>query len=192
MEIKYEPVFGDQALFNGMMGDCEFASEEYGYMFANGILYYCERYNEKAGWGLSSKSHLTFKPLAMRRIIRTPTWTVADKKAGKLPEVGSKAVSAHDFCVVDILAVRNRCVVVCNSDVIDSRPCVFTVDNFLEIFKPIESPEEKAARLEDEFIQAVLKEVYYGSAQSMQAAEDAARCAYRKLSGELKMPEVKK
>ena len=62
MKIKYEAVFGDQALFDGMMGDCEFASEEYGYIFANGALYYCERYNEKAGWALSCKSHLTFKP----------------------------------------------------------------------------------------------------------------------------------
>ena len=70
MEIKYEAVFGDQALFDGMMGDCEFASEEYGYKFANGALYYCERYNEKAGWALSCKSHLTFKPSAMRRIIK--------------------------------------------------------------------------------------------------------------------------
>ena len=92
MEIKYEAVFGPQELFDGMMDDCEFASEEYGYMFANGVLYYCERYNEKAGWGLSCKSHLTFKPSAMRRIIRTPTWTVADQKAGKLPPVGITAV----------------------------------------------------------------------------------------------------
>ena len=52
--------------------------------------------------------------------------------------------------------------------------------------------ELKAQRLEDEFIQAVLKEVYYGNSQSMQATKDAARCAYRKLSGELKMPEVQK
>ena len=91
MEIKYEPVFGDQAVFDGMMGDCEFASEEYGYIFANGALYYCERYNEKAGWALSCKSRLTFKPSAMRRIIPEPKrWTVEDKKAGRLPEVGCR------------------------------------------------------------------------------------------------------
>ena len=83
MEIKYEAVFGDQALFVGMMGDCEFASEEYGYIFSNGALYYCERYNEKAGWALSCKSHLTFKPSAMRRIIKEhKRWTWEDKKAG--------------------------------------------------------------------------------------------------------------
>ena len=74
--MKYEMIFGDERLFDGMMGDCEFASEEYGYIFANGALYYCERYNEKAGWALSCKSHLTFKPSAMRRIIKEPKrWT---------------------------------------------------------------------------------------------------------------------
>ena len=195
-EIKYEAVFGDQTLFNGTMGDCEFANEEYGYMFANGVLYYCERYNEKAGWSLSCKTHLTFKPSAMRRIIRTPTWTVADQKAGKLPEVGSKAVSVHDFCVVDILAVRNRCVVVCNSDVIDSRPCVFTVDNFLEIFKPIESPEEKASRLREEWCGKALDSA--GILSEMKRYELKRLGEYigsihdALQSGELKMPEVQK
>ena len=48
--MKYEMIFGDEALFDGMIGDCEFASEEYGYIFANGALCYCERYNEKAGY----------------------------------------------------------------------------------------------------------------------------------------------
>ena len=146
MEIKYEAVFGNQALFDGMMGDCEFASEAYGYMFKNGVWYYCERYNEKAGWALSCKSHLTFKPSAMRRIIRTPTWSVADQKAGKLPEVGM------------IGALKNgREIEYLGKSVGGTLHHVRFVDDgeciriSLFDFFPIESPEEKAARLRKEW-----------------------------------------
>ena len=212
MEIKYEAVFGDQSLFDGMMDDCEFASEEYGYSFANGRLCYCERYNEKAGWSLSFKSRLTFKPSAMRRIIRTPTWTVADQKAGKLPEVGAKytagdfelacifvdslgdvwgssgsgRVKCHapedirpietpeekagklpevgcrvNFChklntnwrTGEIKYIDDQVVVIKVDDV--ARPFAYEVDRVE--FKPIESPEEKAKRLREEWCESALK-----------------------------------
>ena len=183
MEIKYEAVFGPQELFGGMMDDCEFASEEYGYMFANGVLYYCERYNEKAGWGLSCKSHLTFKPSAMRRIICTPTWTVADQKAGKLPEVGSKLIYTETldaFEFVGVIAGSMRWA------------CKDFQDGFLYFFEqsemsPIESPEEKAARLREEWCNSaakLLKNLEYSS--TLTSIYDAL------LSGELKMPEVQK
>ena len=150
MEIKYEAVFGPQELFNGMMADCEFASEEYGYMFANGVLYYCERYNEKAGWALSCKSHLTFKPSSMRRIIRTPTWTAADKKAGRLPEVGSlvmvEEVEAENniFEFAGVCAGSKRFAV---KDIADGLLYFYSK----EMIVPIETPEEKAARLREEW-----------------------------------------
>ena len=143
MEIKYEAVFGDQALFDGMMGDCEFASEEYGYMFANGALYYCERYNEKAGWSLSCKGHLTFKPSAMRRIIRTPTWTVADQKAGRLPDVGAKFLYKDE---------ELRCHYVdSNGEVWANNFKGEVVTPLLREITPIETPEEKEARLRAEW-----------------------------------------
>ena len=147
-EIKYEAVFGDQALFDGTMGDCEFASEEYGYKFANGALYYCERYNEKAGWALSCKSHLTFKPSAMRRIIRTPTWTVADQKAGKFPPIGSKYLAGSDkrefTCLFHGKGNGTVSVIGFNSD--------DEVTGYqVQYCYPIESPEEKAARLREEW-----------------------------------------
>ena len=50
--------------------------------------------------GLTEFSQITEcgKPLiAMRRIIRTPTWTVEDQKAGKLPEVGCRVSFCHKF-----------------------------------------------------------------------------------------------
>ena len=147
MEIKYEPVFGPQELFDGFMDDCEFASEEYGYKFANGALYYYERYNEKAGWALSCKTHLTFKPSAMRRIIRTPTWTVADQKAGKLPAVGC-VVMVSPNCTATVTAVDNIQKVVsvqCENQALD----ILAIHEML----PIESPEGKAARLRDEWVE---------------------------------------
>ena len=154
-EIKYEAVFGDQALFDGTMGDCEFASEEYGYKFANGALYYCERYNEKAGWSLSCKSHLTFKPSSMRRIIRTPIWTVEDQKAGKLPEVGAKLIYTETwdaFEFVGVIAGSMRWA------------CKDFQDGFLYFFEqsemsPIESPEEKAQRLRSEWCANAVKKL---------------------------------
>ena len=152
MEIKYEAVFGDQSLFDGLMNDCEFASEEYGYIFANGALYYCERYNEKAGWALSCKSHLTFKPSAMRRIIRTPTWTVADQKAGKLPGVSCRVNFCHklnaNWRTGEIKYIDDQVIVIKTDDV--ARPFVYEVERVE--FKPIESPEEKVARMREEWV----------------------------------------
>ena len=149
--MKYEAVFGPQELFDGMMNDCEFASEEYSYMFANGALYYCERYNEKAGWALSCKSYLTFKPSAMRRIIRIPTWTTADKEAGRLPEIGCRVDFCHklnsNWRTGEIKYIDDQ-VTVIKADDID-RPFVYEVERVE--FKPIESPEEKAARLRMEW-----------------------------------------
>ena len=178
--MKYEAVFGDQSLFDGLMTDCEFASEEYGYTFANGVLYYCERYNEKAGWSLSCKSHLTFKPLAMRRIICTPIWTVADQKAGKLPEVGCNVFDEMNENEVIVKAINARQV------------CLESPDGFIYLLppddiKPIESPEEKAARLREEWCANAakqLKNLEYSS--TLTSIYDAL------LSGELKMPEVQK
>ena len=48
--------------------------------------------------------------------------------------------------------VITDCVVVCNSDINDSRPAVFMLENFKELFEPIETPAEKAQRLRSEWI----------------------------------------
>ena len=190
MEIKYEAVFGDQSLFDGMMSDCEFASEAYGYKFAKGALYYCEKNNENAGWRLSCKSHLTFKPSAMRRIIRTPTWTKADQLAGKLPEVGCRVLYARNGLNGEIVSIDD-------SDVDDVELCLRFKDKSLlvckmNLVKPIESPEEKAARLEDEFSADI------GLPKDLERIEERAaykrglRDAYRKLSGDLPVPAKEK
>ena len=179
--MKYEAVFGDQSLFDGLMTDCEFASEEYGYSFANGRLYYCERYNEKAGWSLSCKSHLTFKPSAMRRIIRTPKrWTVEDQKAGKLPEVGSRIYVPIMLGEQTVIYSSEKVIVsISDNEGAVTRTEVRSIDRI----KPIESPEEKAARLRKEWCVAAskqLKNLEYNS--TLTSIYDAL------LSGDLPVP----
>ena len=164
--MKYEPVFGDQGLFDDASEYAEIAAK-----FAEGIAFFPKQKM------ISSVFFTSGVSLAMRRIIKEPKrWTVEDQKAGRLPDVGSKAVSVRGFCVVDILAVRNGCVVACNSDVMDSRPCVFTIDNFLELYKPIETPEEKERRARKEWCNRAMD---YSTIQELYDAM---------LSGELTMP----
>lgn len=183
-EIKYEPLYGLQKPFDNGPAD----STAYG-LFRDGDEYIYYKIDKTSVYCFDTDnqwSHIDGAPtipfLAMRRIIAEPKrWTVADQKAGRLPDVGSKAVSVRGFCVVDILAVRNGCVVACNSDVMDSRPCVFTIDNFLELYKPIETPEEKERRARKEWC---IKALRYNSqsGSKVEAIYDAL------LSGELTMP----
>lgn len=152
--MKYEMIFGDQSLFDNASDGAVLAIKD----TTSGRIHF---FTNK-GWiksGLKHERHIgtSDNGIAMRRIIKEPkrrTWE--DKKAGRLPDVGSKAVSVHGFCVVDILAVRNGCVVACNSDISDARPCVFTIDNFLELYTPIETPEERAKREREEWCSKAL------------------------------------
>ena len=142
--MKYEAVFGDQSLFDG-------ASE-----FVDVIRF--NDYSREYLWGdLNTIQLLTFEELkaipivAMRRIIRTPTWTVADQKAGKLPEVGcrvdgGKIAFVNSFNVVTELE---------SGAVIVSSP-----KTFLNTFTPIESPEEKAVRLREEWCRKCTSQFY--------------------------------
>ena len=138
MEIKYEAVFGDQALFND-----------------SGMHINIIRYNRKIGLYFKdslnnlSGSLLEQPIVAMRRIIRTPTWTVADQKAGKLPEVGCRVLYARNGLNGEIVSIDD-------SDVDDVELCLRFKDKSLlvckmNLVKPIESPEEKSARLREEW-----------------------------------------
>ena len=91
MEIKYEPVFGPQELFDGAPDDAEMAYET-----ANHVRGYYKKCNSlkffsNGKWVrvLNEKAMIIH---AMRRIIKVPTWTKADQLAGKLPEVGAKVI----------------------------------------------------------------------------------------------------
>lgn len=81
--------------------------------------------------------------IALRRIIRTPTWTAEDQKAGRLPEVGAKYMG-RDVILECVLADKN-------GDVWGkSDEGLMHCHSSLDI-NPIETPEEKTARLKDEW-----------------------------------------
>ena len=143
-DIKYKAIFGDMAQFNGMMPDCEFVDGTYGYKRVGKAFYYCERHNEKYGWSLSKKLRIDFRPIAMRHIIKAPTWTVEDQKAGRLPEVGS------------IFTYRDE-TLTCHF--IDGDGEIWAHDIYNKIVtpllrdcKPIETPREKYDRERDEWV----------------------------------------
>ena len=189
MEIKYKAVFGDQLLFdrNDAPEDCEIIGDCC-YKVINGDVKVWN-FSEKK-WCDHYKS--SFLCLAMRRIIRTPTWTVADQKVGKLPEVGCIVVrkKSNDECLV---VFKSSNVIVLFSESFSSAVSVSKSD-FFNYFRALETPEEKAARLREEWCSNAL-----GSASilsGMQEYELKRLGGYigniydALLSGELKMPEV--
>ena len=135
MEIKYEAVFGSQELFDGAEPDV-FLVE------TNGVYktFHKETTGKVSIWTKSGCD------LAMRRIIRTPTWTVADQKAGKLPAVGAIVVSDGFNEKCEFLGVG-----MVNGFFVVRLPNGLISINSASSFSPIESPEEKAARLRVEW-----------------------------------------
>lgn len=180
--VKYEAVFGPQELFvtnldhvysihaDGLkIGDID-ESEERFFFDVEGDLFYSSISD------LLRKYHRVI--FAMRRIIKEPKrWTCEDKKAGRLPEVGAIlrpiAANPSEFIGVDIKNNRlwwfryNGGVFSC----LASR-C-----------EPIETPAEKAQRLEDEHLNMVAK-------LHPEFDIPTARAMYRMyLSGELAAPK---
>ena len=138
--MKYEAVFGDQGLFDG----CYDETASIVIATSNGLKFVDGEFTEYGIVEGDVKSDGL--RIAMRRIIRTPTWTVADQKAGKLPEVGM------------IGALKNgREIEYLGKSVGGTLHHVRFVDDgeciriSLFDFFPIESPEEKAARLRKEW-----------------------------------------
>ncbi len=158
--IKYEAVFGDQSLFDNAIGDSVAAINHGDVVFCfnsyNAFLIEVMKCNDLP---------LSYIPeFAMRRIIKTPVWTKADKDAGRLPEVGSKVeyVLNNEFNIIapadefenrDILQILAHvqsesgcmCVAVYNERAHTTTQLV------IECIKPIETPEERAQRLRDEW-----------------------------------------
>lgn len=187
---KIIPIFGSQELFDGADDDIEFAVE------------YCE--SERASNGCRSvhfikeiKRALEFvqsvhvTAISHRRIEEVPEpkrWTVEDQKAGRLPEVGSQFIVNGD-CFINPTNDRN--LIVTARYYRDDQCCVETKSGFLEIIPnikpsfltPIETPDEKAARLEDEFVESLMRDEYEPSMsdEAKEWAIHGIKCAYRKL-----------
>ena len=109
------------------------------------------------------------------RLTRKPKrWTIADQKAGRLPEVGAKCRQGHKDEIV--VAVTEKFVV---TECQDMSVCTTRKDVFMRSYNPIETPEEKAQREEDEFISSLISvDIPVGGFFSQ-----GARAAYRKLKG---------
>ena len=176
--MKYEMIFGDEKLFDG-------APEEATHATKGGGFYKIENMSAKyASDGifngidvLSVGGYL----IAERRIIKEPKrWTWEDKKAGRLPEVGCRAIWHDDngmkYTVkIETAFFGNECAVSIDDEAIyfAEKFCLF----------PIETPAEKAQREENEFVTSLCKELDGTSLQHDSIYERGVRAAYRKLKG---------
>ena len=133
--MKYEMIFGDYKFANCT---CEIAMQsDYGEVIEMTLT---PPVVVPEGWRM----------IAMRRIIQEPKhWTVADQKTGKLPEVGCLVTSSTGK-ISEIVAIKNGYFVMfeCGKS---NGPLTIHGDLLMKQFKPIESPEEKAARLREEW-----------------------------------------
>ena len=161
MEIKYEAVFGDYKFSSPA---CEVAMQSsFGEIIEMRLT---KPLVIPEGWGV----------IAMRRIIRTPIWTVEDQKAGKLPKVGAEVkFNFYQSAVMRqgvIKYIDDQVAVIQTEDV--TRP--FCYETCKVVFTPIESPEEKAARMRDEWCNRAMD---YSTIQQLYNAM---------LSGDLPVP----
>ena len=135
--MKYEAVFGDYKFSSPA---CEVAMQS---TFGEIIeMRFTKPLVIPEGWGL----------IAMRRIIaELNRWTVEDQKAGRLPEVGCRVDFCHklntNWRTGEIKYIDNQVAVIKADDFV--RPFIYEFDRVE--FKPIETPEEKAARLRMEW-----------------------------------------
>ena len=147
-EMKYEPLYGLQKPFDNGPAD----STAYG-LFRDGDEYIYYKIDKTSVYCFDTDnqwSHIDGAPtipfLAMRRIVQEPKrWTVEDQKAGRLPPAGSKyLVGMHN---IELECLYN-----------DPKGNAWGFDAQGEVYgfainycSPIETPEEKAERLRDEW-----------------------------------------
>lgn len=174
--MKYEMIFGDEALFDGAPEDAEYAGwfcqETRWYMVLNGKILF----SDGGTWCTSDNPYLSADIAAMRRIIKEPKrWTWEDKKAWRLPEVGANVIGKRAVLCYEVALVTEKEIILkCCSGICHT----YKHNVFIEFFYPIQTPEEKAQREEDEFV----ADLYRKSIQD-ETFEQGARAAYRKLKG---------
>ena len=163
--MKYEAVFGNQELFDG--AGTFTGLDVVVHSIASGIKS-CARLSD-----LTPESLRNHPVCAMRRIIKEPKhWTWEDKKAGRLPEVGAKCRQGHKDEIV--IAVTEKFVV---TECQDMSVCTTRKDVFMRSYNPIETPEEKAQREQEEFVASFNSEKYSNPTLYREGLRDA----YRKL-----------
>ena len=171
--MRYEMIFGDSKLFDGAPECAELVGHSGGFyrVTPDGFVY-C------GGCTFTTDEYRNVGFVAMRRIIREPKrWTAEDKKAGRLPEVGSLVMFGKS--VIEFLGVGE------NSNFWACRyPTGVVSLREASIIKPLETPEEKAERLREEWFRSALRLIN----DEMTDACDAAVIYDALLSGALPVP----
>ena len=186
--MKYEAVFGDQALFDGAPEDVDMIGYNGGFYknSQNGPMYCC-------GCTFTTDEYRNKGFIAMRRIIKEhKRWTWEDRKAGRLPEVGCKCVGILGEAIKRVVHVNKHLVAVENEKTLNV--CNFTREEFFRNHKPIETPAEKAQRFESEWVESAFDAVMIvgvHSTEDIQRIKNHLRTIYRaQLSGDLAAPKV--
>ena len=167
-EVKFEPLFGDQSVFHK---DDKESVVAIGYSLGRSII---KGFSDKYLSTLNRGEQI----IAMRRIIKTPVWTVADQKAWRLPEVGAKYIGKNEL--------NPETELIC--DFVDGDKCVWGHDKNKKMFcfyvsdiTAIETTAEKAQLLEDEFVNDVLNKPSRRMTETDRGFyTDGIRAAYRK------------
>ncbi len=176
-EMKYEAVFGNQKLFDNAPLGTELVGHSGGFYknSPDGPIY-C------GGCTFTTDEYRNIGFIAARRIIRTPTRTVEDQKAGRLPDVGAEVqFNFYQSAVMRqgvIKYIDDKVAVIQTEDV--TRP--FCYETCKVVFTPIETPEEKAERLRNEWINEAINAVRKTDVNGYESIYDAL------LSGTLSAP----
>ena len=174
--MKYEMIFGDEKLFYGAPDECFcVAKNVYGenvyYKAVDACLFWLD------GGKWKPLRFMSYTPIAMRRIIKTPVWTVEDQKAGRLPEVGAELIhKTRGICYFVGVGLNENA---CWALKLQSGLIYIAAKSWCS---PIETPAEKEQRLEDEFVKSEMKDTTL-SIEWACIYERGVRAAYRKLKG---------
>ena len=194
-DVKREMIFGDESFFDGAPEDAEavgggkpLQDALVFYKFSDGEFQY--KYEaEIDDWKVSTCKHPQSVIKAMRRIIKEPKrWTRADMDAGRLPEVGEWIADPKghecEFVGCDLYSGDDDKYHMWHVRYSTSLCASFPSDKC----KPIETPEEKAQRERDEWVDNACSFICFYDIGRVDAIKSL-EITYDKLkSGELPMP----
>ena len=147
--MKYEMIFGDEKLFDGAPEECILAVR----MPGGDPIFYLEK-NKSELRGNVAILKYGFIKLAMRHIIKAPTWTKADQEKGILPTVGCLCIEG--MYPEEVIAVTSKYIVTKTKT---DGVCTTSIETFKRTYRPIETPREKYDRERDECINKLISEL---------------------------------